>query len=101
MNKLFPATALALSLAAGSAFAAGADGPSFPSLQPAQLATLTRAQVHAEAVQVRGTQYAYTADGSVVAVTTPAPAPRVREAVRADASRPVLISSTGNATTPY
>lgn len=101
MNKLFPATAIALSLVAGSAFAAGADGASFPSLQPAQAATLTRAQVHAEAVQVRNTQYAYTADGSVVTVSTPAAAPRVRAAVKAEVAKPVLISATGNATTPY
>ena len=99
-TKLFSATAIALSLVAGSAFAAGADGPSFPSFQAAQSGALTRAQVHAEAVQLRASAVNATADGSVVTVQA-APLSRTRDAVKAEVARPVYISSTGNATTPY
>jgi len=101
-TKLF-SSALVLSLAAGSALAAGADGPSFPSFQAAQSGTLTRAQVHAEAVQLRAAagQLNASADGSVVSVQAAPAAQRAREAVKAEVAQPIRISSTGNATTPY
>lgn len=58
-TSLIPA-AIALSLVAGAAMAqtttAGADGPSFPSMQPAQGAQLTRAQVEAELAAARAQQ---------------------------------------------
>ena len=103
MNSKLFSTALVLSLAAGSALAAGADGPSFPSLQAAQAAAPAAAHVHAEASQVQRTSRVVfvSADGSVHTIDAAVPAARSRDAVKAEVIEAIRVGAIGNANTPY
>lgn len=83
-KKLFSTTAIALSLVAGSAFAA-ADGPDY-NVAAAQASTLSRAEVSAQAVQAQHEARGLygTAEGNLdvtVAQTVPS---RDRAEVRAE-----------------
>ena len=102
MNTKLFSSALVLSLAAGSALAAGADGPSFPSLQAAQFGTAATTQANAQAAQeLRAGRVVFvSADGSVD--TLPAvPVVRTRDAVKAEVIEAIRVGAIGNANTPY
>ena len=99
MNTKLFSSALALSLVAGSAFAAGADGPSFPSLNAVQFSAQAPAVVHTEATQAARVVFV-AADGSVDTLPA-APAVRSRDAVKAEVLQAIRVGAIGNANTPY
>lgn len=93
-------SAIALSVAASSALAAGADGPSFPDLNRVEGVSVTRAQVQAELAQAPRTSNelfrAPTGDTNVTD-NVPVNSTRTRAEVIAELRQPVRVGQIGNA----
>lgn len=100
-KKIFSTAAVALSLAAGSAFAA-ADGPDY-NIAAAQGSAVSRAEVNAQAVQAQQEARSLFAapDGGVATAAATPGASRSRAEVKAETIDAIRVSGLELVNTPY